>query len=296
MEETIILLNPNARGGRVQTLFSQIEAITTRDRPSAKVALTESAAHALSIVRALPKQSRVIVAGGDGSVQGVLTALIAGAHTLGVLPLGSGNDAARALGTFGNHWADTLRHLLRSEESRDLDVGVASFDGKTVNFLVALNAGFDAAVAHRAANSCTWLHGLPKYVLATFRELVALRHWQLHITADSNTTYRGAALFASTLNAPTYGSGMPAVPHARLDDEALNLLIARQFSRFGALVMLPHLLRGTHLGDHRISTHAFHTLRIESETPLPLAADGEYLGTTQLLALSINNLKLRAIK
>jgi diacylglycerol kinase (ATP) len=285
--ETVVLVNPNARGGRNRRAIKRVADIVSKTVSSARVVETQSAAHADQTLRELPRGSKVIVAGGDGTVNSVLPAVIERDHVLGVLPLGSGNDAARALGTYGGDVRETLVRFLTSDSIRRVDVGRAEFNGKSKYFLVALNAGFDASIAARALNGPTWLRGLPRYLIATLRELVAIRHWNIDISLDDESNFSGDALFASALNAPTFGSGMPAVPHARIDDGTLNLLLASRFTRGGALIMLPRLLRGTHLSDARISTRSFSTMKLTSETPIPLAADGEFLGETQASAIHL---------
>lgn len=299
MGDTVVIVNPNAQGGRIRR---QIEAIRTTvaahervSRTSSRLHVSHGIAEAQHFLRGLPNDSKVIVAGGDGTVQHLLHVLVEKNHALGVLPLGSGNDGARALGSYNNDWRGTLSRLLASTHTRAVDLGVARFDGHETHFLVALNAGFDASIAQRALVGPKFLHGLPRYLLATLRELTQLKHWSLDIALDGQRILAGDALFASTLNAPTFGSGMPAVPHARCDDGTLNTLIARRFSRLGALLMLPRLLQGTHLADARVSTQAFRVLTLTSETPIPLAADGEFLGATRELAVSINVNMLRAV-
>ena len=71
---------------------------------------------------------------------------------------------------------------------------------------------------------------------------------------------------------------MPAVPHARMNDGQLNLLVAGAFSRLQTLLMLPRLLIGKHLGHSRIQCNSFFNANIISQTSVPVAADGETLG------------------
>jgi diacylglycerol kinase (ATP) len=291
----VVLINPNARGGRNGRLTDRIAAIAREVAPHARVLETRSADHADRSLRELPPQSRVIVAGGDGTVQSVLASIVECDHAFGVLALGSGNDASRALGTYRGELHSTLTRLLTSVSARNVDVGRVEFDGQSKYFLVALNAGFDASIAARAVNGPKWLRGLPRYLLATLRELAAIRHWRIAVSLDDEAHFSGDALFASTLNASTFGSGMPAVPHAQIDDGALDLLVARRFSRGGALAMLPRLLRGTHLSDPRISTCRFRTLQLSSEAPIPLAADGEFLGETHGLTIKLHAQRIMAI-
>lgn len=139
----------------------------------------------------------------------------------------------------------------------------------------------------RALNGPKWLRGLPRYLLATVREFVNFRTWRMDVSVDSALVHSGKALFASTLNTRTFGAGMPAVPHARLDDGALNLLLAGDISLLQTLLLLPRLLIGKHLSHPKVRTRAFQTMQIESTTPVPIAADGEYLGVSRQITVRV---------
>ena len=89
---------------------------------------------------------------------------------------------------------------------------------------------------------------------------------------------------------------MPIAPAARINDGYLNLLVAGQFNRLQTLAMLPLLLMGKHLGRARIHTWTFENLRIESNAPFPLAADGETLGVTQLANIHILPARLQVVR
>ena len=72
----------------------------------------ESAAIEVSLaaLKALPAGSRVVLIGGDGTVNRTLLALLKRGHELGSVPLGSGTDAARAFGVRGWHWQAAPAH------------------------------------------------------------------------------------------------------------------------------------------------------------------------------------------
>jgi diacylglycerol kinase family enzyme len=108
--------------------------------------------------------------------------------------------------------------------------------------------------------------------------------------------HQGTTLLASTLNTPSYGGGMPAVPHALIDDGQLNLLMAGQFNRFQTLLMLPRLLMGLHLSHTRIKTEAFSKATINSSQALPIAADGESLGYDHQINIEVLPSALNVIR
>jgi diacylglycerol kinase family enzyme len=195
---------------------------------------------------------------------------------LGVVPLGGGNDTARALGVAGLPWPKALE-LALTGPTRRMDVGELVTPKQRVPFFSSLAAGFDAAVAMRALAGPRWLDGMPRYLWATMAELASLRTHRIRIALDGEPRYDGEAIFASVLNTRSYGSGMTAVPGARVGDGKLDLLVAGRFGRIGALSMLPRLVKGTHLPHAKIHTWPFQTMQFESDKELPLAADGEPL-------------------
>jgi diacylglycerol kinase family enzyme len=109
----------------------------------------------------------------------------------------------------------------------------------------------------------------------------------MDVSVDGEHVHSGRALFASTLNTRTFGAGMPAVPHARIDDGRLNLLLAGDVSLLQTLLLLPRLLVGRHLSHPKVRTQPFQTMQIEAATPAPIAADGEYLGLSRRITVSV---------
>ena len=277
----LILINPHAAGSRARKLKGPIQAWcealpAQSDRP--QIVSPESIQDALMLISALPPRSRVVVVGGDGTLNQMLPALLQGDHEVGLVPSGSGNDCARAWGLNSMSWQQALAHAL-SATSSAIDLGRIELDKKAIHYFhSSLAVGFDASVGHRALTGPKFLSGLPRYLLATFRELTNLKNWPLKVEVDGRLTHEGATLLASVLNTPTYGGGMPAVPHALINDGQLNLLVGGRFNRLQTLLMLPRLLIGKHLGHPRIQCHACSNVSIGNANLVPVAADGETLG------------------
>ncbi len=282
----LALVNPHAGGGRAARLADPLARTLARVAPACRLQVAASVAEGLAQLADLPRASRVLIVGGDGTVNRLLPGLLAGGHTLALVPCGSGNDTARALGLDRLAWPRALEIALQGEPSR-IDIGEARFNDVAVPFVSSFSAGFDAAVCRRALAGPLLLSGLPRYLLATLREVAALRNWQLRVTLDGVNVHEGAALFAATLNTPTFGGGMPAVPHARIRDGRLDLLLAGAFGRGGALAMLPRLMAGRHLGDGRVLARPYARMRIEAASPIPLAADGEVCGEAAVIEVTV---------
>ncbi len=294
MSTIMVLLNPHAAGGKAVALAEPMRLWLKQNSPQIALEMPDSVGNARLLIDALPPASRVVVVGGDGTLNQLLPGLLKGRHIAALVPFGSGNDTARALGLYGLSWEKALAHGLAGASSQ-IDLGLAEFEVDesghpkvcSVPFISSLTTGFDSSVGLRALNGPKWLRGLPRYLLATVCELVNFRTWRMDVSVDGALLHSGKALFASTLNTRTFGAGMPAVPHARLDDGALNLLLAGDISLLQTLLLLPRLLIGKHLSHPKVRTRAFQTMQIESTTPVPIAADGEYLGVSRQITVRV---------
>ena len=312
---TLLVLNPHAAGGKAAALAKQLKTWLAKNQPDWQMAIAHNVAIGRRLIDAMPQGSRIVLVGGDGTFNQMLPSLLAGQHSAALVPYGSGNDLARALGLRGLSWRKALA-LASSQTPQRMDIGLAEFEvlpeskddqkndqlesqkadqeeGQnedrlySVPFASSFTTGFDSSVGLRALNGPKWLRGLPRYLLATVRELLHFRKWGLVVLADGKPIYTTEALFASSLNTPTFGAGMPAVPHASIDDGQLNLLLAKNVSVWQTILLLPDLLFGKHLNHPKVHTQPFQTLQIKSDTPIPLAADGEYLGTSQNIHIRI---------
>ena len=297
----MMLLNPQARGGRARKLHRDIEASLALANPRPLFFMTEDVRSARRLIDALPAGSRVIIAGGDGSVQRLLPSLIAGGHTLALVPVGSGNDTARALGVAGKNWRKALDIALHAPASL-MDVGEISYteaksrSEKRAVFLSSLAAGFDASVTARAAEVPAWLGGRLRYLLATLAELTALRSVNLEISTDGDIHHHEQVLLASSLNTRTYGAGMPVAPLAIDSDGQLDLMLAKGMGVKSVLKLLPLMLAGRHLGRPGVHHRRYTILEANAAEPLPIAADGEYLGEVRAMRIVLRPALLSVVR
>jgi len=280
--KTVLLLNANAAGGRAAGYKRQIEEHTAKLPRRPMLFVSREAITAIRLVEALPTGSRVIVLGGDGSVNQLLPSLLAGGHTLGLVAVGSGNDTARALGVDRMKWHLALEHALQAAPQK-IDLGEVSYTNargfsQTKLFISSFCAGFDAATVQQAQSLPAWLGGMPRYTLATLVMLATMDSFDLRISVDGQAIHAGPVLLASALNSATYGGGMQIAPSAAIDDGALDLMMAERMGLLRVLSLLPRMLVGRHLGEPGVIHQCFGDLLIKAQQPVPMAVDGEYLG------------------
>ncbi|WP_043423037.1 diacylglycerol/lipid kinase family protein [Arthrobacter sp. 9MFCol3.1] len=221
----------------------------------------------------------LVVVGGDGMVHLGLNA-IAGAGRrvpLGIIPTGTGNDTARALGLPLHNLTAACERALESlaDGGRMIDAGRITAGGSSRLFAGVVSAGFDAAVNERA-NDWRWPRGKFRYQLAMLRELASFRAIDYTVTADGERWQQGAMLI-SVANGQSIGGGMRIVPEAVLDDGYLDLFIVSRLSRTGLLAVFPKVFAGKHVDHPAVQLRRVRTVEL-SASNIVAYADGERIG------------------
>ena len=220
-------------------------------------------------------ESRVLVAGGDGSVHEAVNGLMQSQSpaALGLLPLGTGNDFAKANGIpLQPQLAITeLASRLRSQApARAIDVGVCN----ARYFANGAGIGFDAVIS-RIAASIRWPIGQLVYPIAVIRGVadgVVTPRLELEFDEDRLDAPLTLANFSI---GPWLGGMFPIAPPAKNDDGMIDLVYADALTRFQVIRLLPKLLRGTHLAAPSIHHRLIKACRVRAEAALPAHLDGE---------------------
>ena len=124
----LVLVNPTAAGGRAAALLPALQAWLAAHAPGARLEVPGSAEAARARLAHQAPGTRCVAVGGDGTVNQLLPALLQGGLEMGLVPLGSGNDTARALGLQGLTWQDALRLSLDGPAGA-VDVGELRLPG-----------------------------------------------------------------------------------------------------------------------------------------------------------------------
>ena len=280
--------NPAAGRGRAAWALPRVLALCDAAGLEVTVLTTREAGHATRLVRQLAADARVLCLGGDGTVHEVALACVDSERTLGVLPVGSGNDFAFALG-LPHH--DLARALRAAIEGRVVRVDSGRVNG--VIFVNALGVGFDAEVAQHVSAAPAPLRGLAAYLYAVFITLRKLRNVAVEVVVDGSSVFRGPSLLVSVLNGPRTGGGFLFAPHARPDDGLLEVLIAGSFGRLGTLAIIPRVMRGRHLGHPQVFAFQGRKVSLHWAEPRPAHLDGEMLEPTATFEITVQPGSLR---
>lgn len=212
----------------------------------------------------------LVVVGGDGMVHLGLQA-VGGADTcLGVIPAGTGNDLARAMGLPLNDPA-AAADVVAAGVEREIDLGRT--DGQYFAGVVA--AGFDARVNDRV-NRMRWPKGPRRYDVATFAELGVFKPISYHIELDDEVLETDAMLVAVG-NLPSYGGGMRITPGAEPDNGLFDVLVVSPVSKMTLVRAFSSVRKGTHVRYPFVSVHRARRVKLDARD-VTAYVDGERLG------------------
>ena len=270
----LILFNPTSGGGSGQRLAEAAEsALKKKNCPHLPVSGVDYRDAQQRFRQALrdykTEITGVIVVGGDGMVHLAIQELAHTSIPMALVPAGTGNDFARALGlNLKNPLAILDQALTTSPQAVDLGKVQGEY------FAAILSTGFDSIVNERA-NKLTFIKGRMKYniaialVLSTFRP----KNYKFRIDAVDFTT---KAMLIAVSNGLSYGGGMKVAPHARIDDGLLDIMILGPVSKVEFLKVFPRVFTGSHINHPAVKILQGKGVEISSDAIA--YADGERIG------------------
>jgi diacylglycerol kinase (ATP) len=292
--KTKVILNPYANRWRAKERIPEVQAALQAAGIEYDLVVTEAPRHAIELAAQASREGfdAVIAAGGDGTisevVNGMARARLAEGEDrldlpLGVLPLGSANDFSVNLGLpldLGKAAAGFL-----SGKRRWIDLGVVSYcrpgdgDAGAKPFCYFDNnsaMGLEPTIT-LIQQRITWLHGTPRYLLATLIGILKNVHWDAELEWEGGS-YKGPVTLVTVGNNPLTGGLFYMTPHADPGDGRLTFVYAYLSTRLKVLNILPRTMKpGAGSYVEHPAAHEVHSpwLRIRCTQPTPLHADGE---------------------
>ena len=274
MTETIVILNPTAGSPEhIRSWQERIESLAG----NCPVRVTAHSGEADALARRAVEAgfTRIVAAGGDGTVSQVANGLVGSNATLGVLPIGSVNVFAMELG-LPFHNLQRCWDIIEDTHIRLVDL--PSANGKY--FVQLGGVGLDAQVVKETSLAFKRSFGPLSYLISA-AQIAARQPPRLFIESENASVAEGS--FVLIGNGRLYGGPFPFFKHALIDDGLFDVVV---FKRLGYLEIIKYLQDVVFSSDIRVpEIEYFQTrqLRITSEEDVPVELDGELAGNCPVM-------------
>jgi diacylglycerol kinase (ATP) len=222
-----------------------------------------------AITEHCPRIDLVILAGGDGTMNSAIEALLACKLPLGILPTGTANDLARTLGIPPD--LDEACEIIGNGLLHRIDLGWVN----DKHFFNVASLGISTKVAHRLSPEVKRRWGQLSYFYALLGVIRQNRPFRAMVKCDGKMV-RLRSIQISVGNGRYYGGGLAVAADAAIDDGQLDLYSLRPLSFWQMVRLAPALYEGEH-GRSRDKVIFLHgsEMRIETARPLAVDTDGE---------------------
>jgi YegS/Rv2252/BmrU family lipid kinase len=288
----LFIVNEYSGNGRGKKIWAKVEAQLRKKGTEYMKLATKSQEEAVARTDELLKRGEmkaVAVIGGDGTLHGLLSLLSAAGIPYGLIPSGSGNDSARALG-IPRHPIRALNIILAGHTRRIDLLETKSDDGDAQLTLTAVAVGLDATVAADVNGSSykKWCNklgvGSLAYIIGLFRALAIYKPTSIKVTMDGVSHEFPRGWLSAIANVSTYGGGLKICPNALPDDGNLHVCVVHGCSIGRILLIFPTLLNGSHVKQPYVTVLSGRSVRIEANGTLLAFGDGEPSGQAPITA------------
>ena len=211
---------------------------------------------------------RVVLAGGDGTMNAAAPALLDTGLPFAIIPLGTGNDLARTLG-IPEDPAEAAR-VAAGGNLRAIDVGLAN----GVPFFNVASIGFGVDLTRALTGDAKRRWGKIGYAVAGLRVLARMRPFSAAIRCGDQVV-RSRTVHVAVGNGRHYGGGMTVGEGSEIDDGKLDVFSLEVGSVWKLLLLLPALRRGDHGRWQEVLTAAGEEVEIRTRRPRSVNTDGE---------------------
>lgn len=265
-----VIINPAAGKGSSLTMWSKIEGRLKGFKIDYSSVITTKRGEAVKLAAETASKGfdKLLVIGGDGTLNEVVNGIQGYPLTIATIPTGSGNDFAKMLGI--RDVEDGIKTLIANKTKR-IDLG--KVNGKY--FINNLGIGFDAAVAHNYQRS-RYLKGNLGYLCSVLKMLWRFQCCKIELMAGEQR-FCEKAMSVSIGNGQFHGGIFRLTPDAIIDDGYLDICIIRQLPKIRLLFDIPKAIKGTHKELPEAILFRGKEILLTSEKPLFAHLDGEVM-------------------
>jgi YegS/Rv2252/BmrU family lipid kinase len=286
VDEVLVFANPIAGKGRGRVLAERIGRALTGDGYRVRVFFERAEGLGEEMLRSLCSAKAVVAIGGDGTLRGVVGAVVkacdppAAIPAFVVVPMGTANLMGQHLGIRWDERAvgEEVAAAIRGGRVMQLDGALAN--GKL--FLLMAGVGIDAKVVHELDRMRRGPISMVSYALPAALALKGYRYPEISVEVDGECVFEGRPGIAMVGNVKEYGTGFEVLPYARPDDGLLDVCVMPCGSPQELVELFLHAAAGEHTTLEGVVYVKGRRVRVTSGERVPVQVDGDAAGFTPL--------------
>ena len=274
MSTCTLIVNPSSGGEKATGYLGLMKTQLSRMFEEVIVKETEKQGDAVSFAQEAASQGHeaVFCMGGDGTVNETINGLASAGKNVsfGLVPLGTVNDLARAIGIPLD--PDQAISMLATASLIDLDIGKVN----DRYFVSNVAAGAIPEAVEEVSVEDKTKYGPLAYFIEAGKALVNQTVYRFHFTVDGETfTQESPLILISMTN--SIASFESFMPQAKVDDGKMRLLVFKEFNLLESLKLLPQLIRGEIKNSDSVIYTSFKqaTISVEDGDRLITNVDGD---------------------
>ena len=280
MKKIIALLNPASGSMDFDAARAALERYSQHTGSRLEICRTEPNGSLSAVTAAAVANgcTRIIAAGGDGTIAEVATGLVNCNCELAILPCGTANLLAKAL-ELPLELEAAAELAMTGAHCRDID----AMQVKDRIMLVHISIGSYSYISDNTTPQAKQRFGRLAYLYSTLREILRARRWRFEIRVDDNTyTHRSAFVLVTNVNA-IGPADWRWNEDTRLDDGEIEVCVVDADDALSYFRYLVHVLRGQPTDfDGLTRYHARERVEIATRSRVPVSGDGEVIGSSSI--------------
>jgi diacylglycerol kinase (ATP) len=263
----LLLLNPRARRGAEAA--GDIAAGLRRAGLELVVEPTGDPSSLAGVIRRHAAEvDRVVVAGGDGTINQAVQVLVELGLPLAIIPAGTANNMARTVGLPLDLAGTTA--VAAGSHRRRVDLG--RVNGRW--FCTTASIGLSVQITEELSPDLKRRLGPVAYVLAALKVLRRTHPFHADISWESGSRHTRTVQIVVG-NGRYYGAALAVAPDATIDDARLDLYSVEVNQWWELLKVAPFLKWGTHVKRREVEALRAKVFDIRTRRPMPIDVDGE---------------------
>jgi YegS/Rv2252/BmrU family lipid kinase len=282
MDKILFVINPVAGKGKGHEVIPKIDKYFPKSKYDIIISTQKGSIEAM-VTRQINKTcyQSVIAVGGDGTLMETINGLNDFKGSIGIIPIGSGNDFAKTLGIK----EDVEASLKIIDEGNTKEIYSATINGQ--RFLNVIGIGIDAMIIDYKDRSKI-IKGKLNYLVATIKGILNYKATELKVTIDDQQ-YDSKALFIAIGNGKYIGNGMKITPNADLTSDTFEICMIGDLKKKILLTSITKLYKGLHGSVDGVDFIKGKQIKIDFNEVRPVDVDGNLINCKSVNIKKSNN-------